>query len=191
MTEKPSSLNEAEIPKISSILIIKESPIARVGSFATRNIEVGETIIKFSGQLLTGVEVDRMILAGKSGPDDELQIDDDLFLILRDDSGLINHSCNPNSGIRGGSELFAIRNIQKKEEVTFDYSTTIGINVEPDWLTDNRNWSMDCNCGSENCRKRVGNVSTIPEEVLRKYLLLGALPDFIKRQITRYKLLEE
>ncbi len=44
---------------------------------------------------------------------------------LRNNLGLyINHSCNPNSGIKNSVKIVAMKNIRRGEEVTFDYSTS-------------------------------------------------------------------
>ena len=44
---------------------------------------------------------------------------------LRNNPGwYINHSCNPNSGIKNSVKIVAMKNIRRDEEVTFDYSTS-------------------------------------------------------------------
>ena len=94
-----------------------------------------------------------------------------------------NHSCEPNAGVRGLSELFAIRPIQEGEEITYDYSTTVGIDRPGSWLLANGDWKMKCNCHSENCRGDIGTFTTIPQNTFERYIALGALPDFIKAQV--------
>src|SRR3989344_3628683 len=71
-----------------------------------------------------------------------------------------NHSCNPNSAIKGKVTVVALRNIEKDEEVTFDYSLN-----EADIF-----WHIKCNCGSKNCRK----IITFPIlEILRIFRVNG------------------
>lgn len=48
-----------------------------------------------------------------------------------------NHSCNPNLS----AEHIALRDIEPGEELTVDYSQFSDIN-----------WTMECHCGSDNCR---------------------------------------
>jgi len=155
-------------------LEIKESKIVGRGSFATEGVKKGETIKVLTGERVSREETEKRINEGREYVDDPLQIGDNLYLDLDESSRLINHSCDPNSGICGESELFAIKNIEKGEEITFDYSTTVGKNIS---------WYMKCNCSSKNCRKKIGNVLTIPKETLKRYNQAGALPDFIRNQI--------
>lgn len=157
-------------------LIIKKSMLGGLGSFAPNNIKKGSRIKTLSGEKVSLEEIRKRISERRESVDDPLQIDERLYLDLDEDSRLINHSCNPNAGIRGVSELFAIRDIKSGEEITFDYSTTVGKTIT--------GWFMGCNCGYDKCRKQIGNVLTIPREVLSKYKKLGALPDFIKNQLS-------
>lgn len=84
-----------------------------------------------------------------------------------------NHSCNPNCGIRktgGQLALYALRPIARGEELVHDYSTLLGADDT---------WSMACNCGEINCRKRVRNVSRLPATTFREYTRIGIIPDYI------------
>ena len=72
----------------------------------------------------------------------------------------INHSCNPSAGIRGRVRMYALRDINKGDEVTVDYST-----IEPQSL-----WNMQCTCGSKKCRKVVRSIQFLPQAVYKKYL---------------------
>ena len=60
-----------------------------------------------------------------------------------------------NAGLRftdDGVFLVAIRDIAPGEEVTWDYSTTLA----------ESNWHMICQCGAADCRRVIGNFTTIP-----------------------------
>ncbi len=72
----------------------------------------------------------------------------------------LNHSCDPNLGVRGEREFVALRDIETGEELTFDYSIT----------EDERSWSMHCQCGSAACRGTIGSVHALPYEVFLRYL---------------------
>jgi hypothetical protein len=156
---------------------IRTSAISGKGTFATQKIMFGEYITTLSGEL---VQSDPNIngLCAKFGisGDDPLQIDDAQFLILDPQSKTINHSCSPNTGLRNKSDLYAVREINANEEITYDYSTTSGTNDT---------WTMKCGCHSEVCRNVIGNVLTIPASIMAKYLVLDALPMFIRKQLKK------
>ncbi len=155
-------------------LIIKPSPVADSGSFAPRLIKKGEHIRFLSGEIVALDEIFKRVHEGKENNDDPLQIGEGLYIDLDEPSRLINHSCEPNAGIRGKNELFALRDIQPAEEISYDYSTT--------QLFD---WTMErkCRCRSQNCRKIIGNIFTIPKERLKIYWEAGAIPDYLKPKI--------
>lgn len=56
----------------------------------------------------------------------------------------MNHSCEPNAAVRH-RDVFALRPIGPREEITFDYHTTEYELAEP----------FDCRCGSDRCVGRV------------------------------------
>lgn len=125
------------------------------------------------GEVLSIDQIRRRIERGEENIDDPLQIDEWLFIDVNELSRSFNHSCEPNAGMRKRSELFALRDILPGEEITFDYSTTVGPNVTADM------WTMKCNCGSEMCRKTIGNVLSVSENRLQAYSEAGALQDYI------------
>ena len=76
----------------------------------------------------------------------------------------VNHSCNPNCGIKvnetGAHDFVAIRDIRVGEELTFDYAM--------------RNYSieyflMSCGCGSGNCRQKITGYKDLPESRKKDY----------------------
>jgi SET domain-containing protein len=82
--------------------------------------------------------------------------------LWRDSKGLaryLNHSCDPNCGIKGRFKVVAMRNIKKGEQITWDYEMT----EKSNW------WKMKCQCGSANCRKKIGNYKNLPKGQRRKY----------------------
>ena len=72
----------------------------------------------------------------------------------------LNHSCNPNVGIKGHRTLVAIRDIKKNKEITIDYSI---IEADPRWY-------MKCNCGEKNCRGIIRSIQKLPPRVYNRYL---------------------
>jgi hypothetical protein len=144
------------------------------GLFALEPIGAGERILTFRGELMNEVDIDARIAAQREGYDDPLQVGHDLFMDICDESYFVNHSCDPNAGLRGMADLVAMRAIAKGEEITFDYSTTVGANVV---------WSMQCHCGVAECRGSIGNVTTVPPGRLVRYRQANALQDFIVEQM--------
>lgn len=81
----------------------------------------------------------------------------------------LNHSCNPNSGIRDKVVIVAMRDIKKGEEITLDYSIT---EADP-------NWKMKCKCGNRNCRSIIRSIQFLPEEVYQRYEPF--VPEFLRQ----------
>jgi len=154
---------------------IKEAGTKGKGAYATAKILKGELIVEFTGEKLTRDEIHQRIANGKENIDDPLQIDDDIFLDIDNSAYYFNHSCEPNSAIKGKSELIAIKEIRIGEEITYDYSATVGTNIT--------HWTMGCKCGTPNCRHAIGNVTTIPKEQLEKYLSAGGVQDYVRKQL--------
>ncbi len=154
---------------------IKEARTKGKGAYATAKLQKGELIIEFTGEKFTKNEINHLIAEEKENLDDPLQIDDDIFLDIDNSAYYFNHSCEPNAAIKGKTELIATKRIQKGEEITYDYSATVGTNI-----TD---WTMECKCDSPNCRHTIGNVTTIPKEQLEKYLSAGGVQDYVRKQL--------
>ena len=89
----------------------------------------------------------------------------------------LNHSCEPNAGIRKwNNQLFlvAAERIQQGTQIVIDYSTTIG---------DDDIWTMRCNCGRKSCRKTIRRFGSLPPELRRKYLRAGLVPEYVIRTL--------
>jgi hypothetical protein len=80
----------------------------------------------------------------------------------------INHSCNPNSGLRDSVKIVAMKNIRKGEEVTFDYSTSESEN----------GWYLICHCNKKNCRRIIRSYGFLSAELKQKYR--DYISDFLK-----------
>lgn len=151
-------------------LVIKSTKKYGNGVFTAKEIKKGEVIHVLSGERMNPDEMARRVKSKKEFIDDPFQIGKRTYIDLDEFSRTINHSCDPNGGIRKNSELFALRDIKKGEEITYDYSATIAPT----------RWSMKCKCGSKNCRKILGDVLSIPKKQLKKYEELGALQRYMK-----------
>lgn len=140
------------------------------GVFAKSDIRKGEVIHTLSGERFDAKDFAEKVNSGKEYIDDPLQVGRRTYLDLDELSRSFNHSCDPNAGLRKISELFALRDIKRGEEITYDYSTTISPTV----------WEMRCQCGSKNCRKKLGDILSIPRVQLERYKKVGALQTYIK-----------
>ena len=66
--------------------------------------------------------------------------------------------------------MFAIRRIEAGEEVVYDYSSTVAPTV----------WEMRCECGTEKCRKSLGDILSVPPHQLAAYKKSGALQRYMR-----------
>jgi hypothetical protein len=84
---------------------------------------------------------------------------------------LINHSCNPNLGVKttlqGLPDFYALRDLRAGEELTFDYAMTELMHVpRADQALE---FSLECHCGEPSCRGQLGYYSTLPASHKRRY----------------------
>lgn len=138
------------------------------GLFSNKNIRKGENIFEFTGRLINFQQT----LEATDNFGDPLQIGKDLYINLEKPMRFINHSCNPNTGIVNDTTLIALRDIQKGEELYFDYSTSM----------DEDHWVMQCKCGEANCRKVIKDFKYLPLPVKQKYFKLNIVQKFIAIQ---------
>ena len=148
-------------------IVVKKSKFGK-GIFAKKDFKIGELICKMKGKRVKGSELGKEAERNRNLIVDPLQIGTDEYLILNEPYLFINHSCNPNAGLKNNVELIAIKNIREGKEIFFDYSTT--------WYE-----GMECRCGNNQCRKLISNFYTIPKSIQKKYRKLGIIPDFIKK----------
>jgi len=139
--------------------------------FAARNYAVGDVICQFTGETFDRSEIPKKY----QGENDRfVQVGKDIFLGPSGDvDDLINHSCDPNAGLKftkAGILLVAIKKIKMGEEIFWDYSTT---------LFDN-NWKMLCSCNTKKCRRVVSDFILLDKKIQRKYYDLGILPPYIE-----------
>ena len=125
----------------------KKSNIHRHGLSAATNIKRGQKIIQYKGKKVSlhKVETDSKYNNEKEiylfNLNKRYDLDGDFkFNTAR----LINHSCNPNCEVLEDNKklwIFAIRNIKKNEELTYDY----GFSFDKDYK------QYACKCGARNC----------------------------------------
>lgn len=156
---------------------IKETGKYGLGVFANSKINTGEIITILKGERASEAYCEKKVEEGLLNNDDPLQIEKDYYLILDHTSHAFNHSCTPNAGLRGESTLFALSDILPGEEITYDYSTTVG----PENFTFTT--MNNCLCGSIKCRKILGNVLSIPKDNLNFYFKKGAIQNYILNEL--------
>ena len=71
----------------------------------------------------------------------------------------LRHSCEPNVGLSGTTDVVALKNIEAGDEITIDDSIT---EADP-------NWKVTCTCGSKQCRKVIRSIQYLPEATFKKY----------------------
>jgi len=150
------------------------SKIGEAGVFTKTVIPAGVPILEFRGDLFTR---DTM----KHDLNRVIQIGTDAFLGPSGDlDDYINHSCNPNCGVKivgRRTILFSLYVIPADTELTFDYSTTSTDTPEQ--------WSMDCKCSDFNCRKTITGFHHLDDKTKQDYIKKGMIPMFLTSTIFR------
>ena len=154
----------------------KKSDKEGKGEFAIEDIKKGEILSIFGGHIITRKERNNL-------PEDvrylSLGIDDEMFIGPKsteelDDGDWFNHSCEPNAGLKGQIILVAMRDINKGEEITFDYVMSCSQKGEKRVL-------FNCECSANNCRKEITNLDWKIKELQQKYN--GYFSYFVQRNI--------
>ena len=153
---------------ITHKLTIGDSKFGK-GIFTNVRIAKGAEIFTFTGNPLSFDD------AVKLGDDQcyALQVERFKYIMLETPFGYVNHSCDPNCGLKDSTKLIAIKNIDVGEELFYDYSTTM---LE-------RHWTMQCDCKSPNCRKIVDDFDKLSIATKEYYLSLNVVPAFIIKSL--------
>ena len=154
-------------------LAVNTSTIAGRGVFAEVDIRKGELIHRMGGRRVSLLGCIAGVLTGAIRIDDPLPIRKYEYIVLDEFSILFNHSCGANAGIANEVNLIALTDIPRGTEITFDYSMTVRASVFTAF------WKMPCGCGAPSCRKTIGDIRTVSDEQVERYLQAGALQDFI------------
>jgi len=115
-------------------------------------------LVVWGGDIVTFAELQKRPLEERRLT---LQVDDDAFMVSTTEgpADWINHSCDPNAGLRGQITLVAMRDIAAGEEVCFDYAMADSIAYD----------EFDCFCGASRCRGRVSASDWMRPELLTRY----------------------
>lgn len=120
-------------------IIIKKSKINKNGVFAKRDFKKGEIVLKWNPKVLNESQIKDLEENQKRYLRREGK---DKYFLMQPPERFVNHSCDANTQVENDCDV-ATRNIKKGEEITSDYKQGSSVLFE-------------CNCGSENCRDRVG-----------------------------------
>lgn len=115
------------------------------GSFATDFIPRGTVVATFGGTASTKQGLRHFPAERVSR---SIQVEVDLFFVgpeHREPGDSINHSCEPNCGMRNATQVVAMRDIEVGEELTFDYAMSDMAAYD----------EFNCSCGALTCRGRV------------------------------------
>jgi len=124
------------------------------GIFAKLNFMKGDTIFMWKGKLKKG-----------SFPwyvgDRWFHVEEHEWVapLISNPGYYINHSCDPNAGIKDSIKIVAMKNIRRDEEVTFDYSTSESEN----------GWYLICHCKNKNCRRIIRSYEFLSAELKLRY----------------------
>ncbi len=140
------------ISNFNSLVEVKKSYEKGQGVFAVRKFRKDNIII-----------VGKPVYKLQERTWQSLQIDIDTHIRMNIPFELVNHSCDPNCGIKvnefNGYNLVAMRDIDVGEEITFDYCMSEWISIAV----------KNCKCNSDICRKTIKGGKFLSVEILNKY----------------------
>jgi hypothetical protein len=143
------------------------------GVYAIEAVAAGEVVSVWGGYIVNAEQLDTL-------PHDvqqhSVQIEEGLYLATiggAETADFINHSCEPNLGLRGQITLVALRNIDVGEEVCFDYAMTDCTPYD----------EFECRCGSAICRGTVRGDDWKLPELWAKYA--SYFSPYLQRRIDR------
>lgn len=141
-------------------LAVKKSGIHGYGVFLMEPVKKGEFIAELIG---SRIHYKSTVQGQSNRYGDWIGIGKDLWIDPVDEFQYLNHSCNPNTGLKGSRKLslHALRDLEAGEEITIDYATT---EADPEFIFENGEPEH------QHYRKYVGPIQSLPEEVYRRYL---------------------
>lgn len=140
----------------------RASPIHGRRLFAGVAITAGEIVAVKGGAIMDSAT---WSLVREAVSPAEIQIEDDLYIAPRSADEVeanilcLNHSCNPNVGVRGQITFVAMRDIPAGAELTIDYAM---IDADPAER-------MACACGAPECRTLITGDDWRLQELQRRY----------------------
>jgi uncharacterized protein len=146
------------------MISIQESKFGK-GLFASVDIPKNTIVTRVTGRPMNFADT----LAMNENESHTLQIGVDRYILCEPPFLYSNHSCEPNWGLTPDLGVKTLRDIKQGEELLWDYSTSM---LE-------RHWTMQCNCGSRNCRRLVTDFDLLPQQLQEKYIRMNMVLPFI------------
>lgn len=139
---------------------VRETKNKGKGIFATSLIKRGEGIFDWEEEGIF-YNVEKASDLPGNIKDYAIQYDVNKWVDTKGLGRILNHSCEPNAGIKGLYKLIAVRDISPNEEIVWDYDTT-----------ENSDWVMkgECQCGAARCRKIIQGYRFLPQELKKEYM---------------------
>lgn len=141
------------------------------GLFAARTIAPGEVICVWGGDILNH---EQLLQCSAGHQMHSVQIDEGLYIVPHGEPELpdyVNHSCEPNVGIKGQIAVVAMRTIEPGEEICFDYAMTDGSSYD----------EFECACGTPSCRGTISGRDWMRPELQARYK--GWFSYYLERRI--------
>ena len=126
-------------------------------------VKQGEIVAIKGGHIFEESLIEQM---GAEADESYIQVEDNFYIGAMEKPEVagnklfLNHSCDPNVGIRGQITFVAMRNIDADKELVYDWA------MENDW---NDAESLKCNCGTEICRGFIRGKDWRLPELRQKY----------------------
>ncbi len=141
--------------------------------FAAVAFAEGDVLLEFTGRRFRADQVPSLM---RGRGDRFVQVTPDHYM---GPSGriddLVNHSCEPNAGLRFTEEgvfLVAVRAIAPGEEIAWDYSTTLR----------ESNWHMICQCKTPGCRRVIGNFDSLDPDRQEWFRARNLVAPYLRRR---------
>jgi uncharacterized protein len=133
-------------------------------------IEAGELVVVWGGEVVHASRLNTLTPAERLLT---IQVEEDLYLVSARDGAAdwVNHSCDPNCGLRGQIALVALRRLEPGEEICFDYAMSDGTPYD----------EFDCGCGAKHCRGRITGEDWRRPELWKRYR--GHFAPYLQRRI--------
>lgn len=145
-----------------------------LGVYAREPLQTDEVLAVWGGDVMTSEQ-----LAGIPRRLQHLgiQVEENLYLvpINAGPGDRINHSCDPNAGLRGQIVLVALKIISSGDEICFDYAMSDASPYD----------EFTCGCGSPSCRKTISGNDWKRPELWEKYK--GYFSPYIQRRIDKLR----
>ena len=160
---------------LASTVEPRSIPPKGFGSFALDWIPKGSHIATFGGPILVAEQFSLQTADVRSR---SIQIERGSFVNgppHREPGDSINHSCEPNCGMRNATQIVTMRDVLKGEELTYDYA-----------MSDTSDYDeFRCGCGTQSCRDTVTGADWKLPDIQARYK--GYFSPYIARKIVAEK----